>query len=518
MSLGSDLRLGVDVGGTHTDAVLIDQSGGLVAKAKRATTRDIATGIDWAIAAVLERATVSPKRITHAMVGSTHASNALLERKGLARTAVVRLGSPATASLAPLETWPTDLRDAVGAASTVIEGGFQLDGREISPLDTDALRRFLEGLDSDVDAVAITSVFASVSDAHELDAQRVVHEVLGDVSVSLSHEIGTIGLIERENATVLNAALAGPAREVALALDRVLESYDVSPKVYFTQNDGTLMGLDFALGHAVLTIASGPANSMRGAAYLSRAEHAVVVDVGGTSTDVGLLANGHPCDSPIGSEVAGVVTNFRTPLLVSLPIGGGTPVRRKGRAVTLGATSIGHRVQVEALVFGGATPTLTDAVVESGRATFGERPLAAKAETILAPALAEAERRVVAAVDSVQRSPGGLPLVAVGGLAALVPDELPGISSVERPEHHEVANAIGAAIASAGGECERIVAWTRRERGLEDTIEGAFQSAVRAGADPARIEVVEVEEVPVSYLVDPAVRIRVKAAGPIATT
>src|SRR5699024_5892651 len=131
--------------------------------------------------------------------------------------------------------------------------------------------------------------------------------VMGDgVNVSLSHEIGSVGLLERENATVLNAALVAVSTEVAAALAAALEAHRLAPATFLAQHDGTLMALGSARPYPVLTIGSGPANSMRGAAYLTGAADALVADVGGTSTDVGVLVHGFPRESTAAVEIGGI--------------------------------------------------------------------------------------------------------------------------------------------------------------------------------------------------------------------
>ena len=176
------------------------------------------------------------------------------------------------------------------------------------------------------EAIAITSVFAPVSDEHERKAEEIVRKELGDVSISLSSQIGSLGLLERENATVLNASLTDVARGVTSAIGGALERHGLRPVTYFAQNDGTLMDLEFAIRFPVLTIGSGPANSIRGAAYLTGRTDAIVVDVGGTSTDVGVLVRGFPRESSFGVEIGGIRTNFRMPDLVTIALGGGTIV------------------------------------------------------------------------------------------------------------------------------------------------------------------------------------------------
>ncbi|MFD0470960.1 hydantoinase/oxoprolinase N-terminal domain-containing protein [Nonomuraea thailandensis] len=287
----ADLRIGIDVGGTNTDAVVLDADGRVIAKAKRPTTPEVTEGLRAALDAVLAELGGGREDVTRVMLGTTHATNAILERRGLGRVAVVRLGAPATTAVPPLSDWPDDLRKAVSAGEAVVPGGHYVDGREISPLDLDAVRRFLDGVRAD--AVAVTSVFSPADDAHERRVAELVGTEYG-LPVSVSCEIGSLGLLERENATVLNAALYGVAAHVTGALVTALAERGLGARPYLAQNDGTLMTLEHAARLPVSTIGSGPANSLRGAAYLSGVADAVVVDVGGTSTDLGVLTGGFP--------------------------------------------------------------------------------------------------------------------------------------------------------------------------------------------------------------------------------
>ncbi|WP_433497846.1 hydantoinase/oxoprolinase N-terminal domain-containing protein [Sphaerimonospora sp. CA-214678] len=505
------LRIGVDVGGTNTDAVAIDEADRVVAKAKRPTSPDVTEGLRAALDAVLAELP-DPRLVTRVMLGTTHATNAILERRALGRVAVLRLGAPATTSVPPLSEWPDDLRETVAAGTAMVRGGHFVDGREIAPLDLDAVKRFLSEA-TRADAVAITGVFSPADADHENRVAEVVRSELGDVPVSLSHEIGSLGLLERENATILNAALYGVARDVTIALQNALSVRGLVVETFFAQNDGTLMSVDYAARYPVLTIGSGPANSLRGAAYLSGARDAIVADVGGTSTDIGVLANGFPRESAAAVEIGGITTNFRMPDILSIALGGGTIVGREPR-------SVGYRIGGEALVFGGRTPTMTDAAVAAGRGEVGTHPVPEEWLGHLAGAVRAADELVADAVDRVSLGRGDRPLVAVGGGAFLLAAEVPGVGEVVRPEHAEVANAVGAAIALASGRIETIVPTggegNTRARLIEKAKEEAAARAVAAGADPALVQIVELSEIPLSYLSEPAVRLQVKAAGPLA--
>ena len=510
-----DCRLGIDVGGTNTDAVILDSADRVLAKAKVACTPDITGGITAAIDAVMRAPGIDVGRVTHVMLGTTHATNAVLERRKLRRVAVIRIGGPATYAIRPMFEWPRDLADAVSAGETIVDGGIEFDGRDLSPFDGDAVARFLGEVAGAAEAVAITSVFAPVSPRHELLAAEVVKRELGEVPTSLSHEIGSVGLLERENATILNAALVDVARDVASAMQEALAAHGMQPATFFAQNDGTLMALDHALRYPVLTIGSGPANSIRGAAFLTDTTDSLVVDVGGTSTDVGVLANGFPRESSYGVEIGGIRTNFRMPDLVTIALGGGSVISLESGAARIGPRSVGYRLETEALVFGGAVATLTDSAVATGRAALGNPRLIGEHRRLLEHAARQADAMLADAIDRVKTSKGDRALIAVGGGSILVPDDIPGVSEVIRPSHFDAANAIGAAIASVSGNVDRIfhIGAGGREAALDEACEEAREHAVGAGADPGTVQIVEIEEIPLAYLTSPAVRIRAKAAG-----
>jgi N-methylhydantoinase A/oxoprolinase/acetone carboxylase beta subunit len=510
-----DCRLGIDVGGTNTDAVIMDPADRVIAKAKVPGTPDITGGITAAIDTVLRAPGVDPLRITHVMLGTTHATNAVLERRHLRRVAVLRIGGPATHAIRPMYQWPRDLADAISVGTTIVDGGIEFDGRELSPLDTDAIARFLGQAGGKAEGVAITSVFAPVSPRHEVRAAEIVKRELGEIHVSLSHEIGSIGLLERENATILNGALAGVARNVAEAMRAALASHHLEPTRFFAQNDGTLMGLDHALRYPVLTIGSGPANSVRGAAFLTGSSDSLVVDVGGTSTDVGVLVNGFPRESSQGVEIGGIRTNFRMPDLVTIALGGGSVISSGPDGTRIGPHSVGYLLEQEALVFGGPTPTLTDSAVAAGRAELGDQKRTGRHRRLLAEALARADGMLAEAIDRIKTSRADSPLIAVGGGSILMPDRIPGISEIIRPQPFDAANAVGAAIAAVSGQVDRIfrIGEGGRRAALDEASEEASERAVAAGADPGTVQIVELEEIPLTYLTSPSVRIRAKAAG-----
>jgi N-methylhydantoinase A/oxoprolinase/acetone carboxylase beta subunit len=205
------------------------------------------------------------------------------------------------------------------------------------------------------------------------------------------------------------------------------------------------------------------------------------------------------------------------PDLVAVALGGGSVVHRRDGQTEVGPDSVGYRLTEEALVFGGATPTLTDAAVAAGRAELGDPEPARARLDELAPALERADELLTEAIDRVKLAKGAQPLIVVGGGSVLVPNRLRGVSEVHRPEHFDVANAIGAAIASVSGQVDRIFhpGPGGRRAAIDEACDEARLRAIDAGADPDRIEIVEIEEIPLAYLTNPASRIRAKAAGPL---
>ncbi len=511
-----DLRLGVDVGGTNTDAVVLDGRGHVLAKAKTPTSPDVTTGIVQAIDLVLA-AGVPSTAISAAMLGTTQCINAILERQHLGRVGVVRLGAPATLAIPPLVDWPEDLRSLVAQASYIVAGGLEFDGREISPLDEAHLRTVGQELAGQVDAIALSAVFSPVNPEHERRAAAILRKAVDEhIPISLSHEIGALGLLERENATVLNAALIQVGKLAVEAFRSAVARHGIAAQLFLTQNDGTLMALDEALHYPILTVASGPTNSMRGAASLTGLRDAIVVDVGGTTTDIGALQHGFPRQAAVAIALGGVRTNFRMPDLLSIGLGGGSIVRAESNGVSVGPRSVGYRLTTAARIFGGDTLTMTDIAVAAGMTRLGDpahvRDLA---PDLVEQAVGTALHLLAEGIDRVKTSPAAVPVIAVGGGSMLVPDRLPGATAIVRPQHADCANAIGAAIAQVSGEIDRIWHLEGRSRDsiLAEARETAREKACRAGTDPNTLELIESEEFPLAYLPGNAVRLRVKVAG-----
>ena len=523
------MRIGVDVGGTNTDAVLMDGSA-IRAWTKRPTSADVSGGVAAAIRAVLEEAGVAPDAVGAVMIGTTHFANALIERNKLDAVGVLRLASPSGEALPPLTGWPDDLSRRIGDHIFLLPGGYEVDGREIAPFDADKVRAAaLELKARGVRAVAITCAFAPVNAEMEARAAAIVAQEHPEARVTVSSAIGRIGFIERENAAILNAALAELAASVMASFERALAELGIAAPLYISQNDGTLISAAQAAAFPVLTIGSGPTNSMRGAAFLTGVQDAIVMDVGGTTTDIGVLANGFPRESSIAVDIGGVRTNFRMPDILAIGLGGGTRVHLDpalyaaaevpAGALKVGPDSVGYRIAHEALVFGGATLTTSDVAVATGRAEFGDSAaLPDFSSAMLTATWARFQAMLEEAVDRMKTTRGDATILAVGGGNFLIADSLKGAARVLRPQHAAVANAVGAAIAQVGAQIEQIIAYDREPRAeaIERMRRDVTAQVVAAGGIAETVQIVEVDEVFLSYLPGRAAQLRVRAVGDLA--
>ena len=511
--------IGVDVGGTNTDAVLMDGTR-VVASQKLPTTSNVSFGILNAIRLVLCQSGISAGKIQCVAIGTTHFTNALIQREGLLNVGLIRIALPASSGVLPLSDWPPDLAAAIGANMVLVGGGYHVDGSVDSELDELAVRDAARGFrNNGLKTVAISALFSPVNDHMERRAEVIIRNEMPEVSVTRSSEVGSLGLLERENAAIMNASLVDLSAKVVKSIEQALKELQIESPCYISQNDGTLMAADVAERYPVLTFASGPTNSMRGAAYLSGATDALVADIGGTTTDIGMLTNGFPRESSVKVDIGGVRTNFRMPDILALGLGGGSLVSRGHNGIGIGPQSVGYRLLEEAHVFGGNTLTATDMAVAAGYAKLGDPDLVADLpRRTVDLAVAEIHRMLAEGVDRMKTNAEPVPLILVGGGSVLISRDIPGVSEVIIPDNAAVANAVGASIALVGGEVDTVYSYDNvgRDAAMEAAREQAERAAIDAGAQPGTVEITNVEEIPLSYVPGAVVRVRIKAAGALA--
>jgi N-methylhydantoinase A/oxoprolinase/acetone carboxylase beta subunit len=199
------IRIGIDVGGTNTDAVVMNDKS-VLASFKAPTSQDVTTGVREALAGALKQSGVAANTVDVVALGTTHFTNAVVQRRDLAPTAAVRLGLPATQALPPMVDWPEDLRESIGNHAYFARGGHEFDGRAITPLDPAELRKIAKDIvKKKIRTIAISSVFSPVNTEVERQAGEIFAAEAPGAHITLSSDIGRIGLLERENAAIMSA-------------------------------------------------------------------------------------------------------------------------------------------------------------------------------------------------------------------------------------------------------------------------------------------------------------------------
>ena len=315
------LLLGVDTGGTYTDAVLMRDEEAVIASAKSLTTRqDLAIGVGAAVRAVLAEADVDPGEIALASLSTTLATNALVEGQG-GRVALIYIG------FRERDLEAHGLAEALkGDPSIVLTGGHNHAGGEAAPLDEEALLAFLETHKDAVSGFAVASQFATRNPAHELRAAEMVADVTGR-PVSASHQLSAkLNGPKRAMTAVLNARLIGMIDRLIGRAEDTLVALGVTAPLMVVRGDGALISSAQARERPIETILSGPAASIVGARWMTGAELALVSDIGGTTTDVALLKGGRPKIDPAGARVGPYRTMVEAVAMRTTGLGGDSEV------------------------------------------------------------------------------------------------------------------------------------------------------------------------------------------------
>jgi len=321
------MRIGIDVGGTHTDAVILNGTK-VISATKALTSTDVVGGITDALDRLLRNGAVSQDKIKTVMIGTTQFTNAIVQRRELAPVAAIRIGLPSGRGMPPMIDRPHDIKAALGEHVYMLHGGYLYDGFPVANIDEAEVNAVIADLiKRKIKNVAIASAFAPMNAEPENIVAAKIKAAIPNLRITLSHNFGRLGLMERENAAIMNTALLPFADKVVGSFLAALKKRGLNCPAYISQNDGTLMSADFVRDYPALTFASGPTNSLRGAYKLTGLEDAIVVDIGGTTSDIGVLQGGFPRESNTVIEIGGVRTNFRMPDILAIGLGGGSLVR-----------------------------------------------------------------------------------------------------------------------------------------------------------------------------------------------
>lgn len=304
---GTNIGLGLDAGGTYTDAVLIDLSDyRVIEKAKSLTTKDdLSKGINNSISSLDERIL---KKVVTVSLSSTLATNSVIEGKGC-RVGLIAAGGKFDRSI-PVDEY------------IHIDGGHDLFGKQDAILDEKAAEAFLVSIKGRVDAVAVSSYMSVTNPDHENRLKKLAKKIL-DVPVVCGHELSSdLGFSERAVTSIMNARLIPVIKELIESVKNILELHQIHAPLMVVRGNGSVMSESIALEKPVETILSGPAASLIGAKTMTGRNDAIVVDVGGTTTDIGILRGGKPKLNEEGAVIGGKRTKVLAAEIMTSGIGG----------------------------------------------------------------------------------------------------------------------------------------------------------------------------------------------------
>jgi len=316
------LRLGIDTGGTFTDAVLVDDKKQIVNAEKSLTTRfDLSLGIGDVIGRLPQDLLADVSMVS---LSTTLTTNSVVEDLG-APVCVLLPGYTSE------QVKQSGLLDILPAQMVVIlEGGYDAVGREHRPLDEECARAAIEKLRDEVSAFAISSMFGTRNSSHENRLKQLVTEITG-MPVICGHELASsLGAPRRALTAALNARMVPAIKELINSVQTILERHHIEAPLMLVKGDGSLAGLANAIEKPIGTVLSGPAASVIGACQLSGLENAIIADMGGTTTDIAIVSNGQPELSEDGARIGDWQPMVEAVRVNSIGLGGDSEIRFGG--------------------------------------------------------------------------------------------------------------------------------------------------------------------------------------------
>lgn len=448
--------IGIDIGGTHTDIVHMHH-GKLIASLKHLNTDAVEDDLCDVLTSLLSAHPRISKSVDAIHIGSTFALNALLKGHSLSQIGVIRLAGHEPITLPPGYLLPSHIRDHVVKDYATVQGGYECDGRVITHFQEEeivcALRYFLS---IGVTSIAVCGVFSSINPDQEIAVRRIIQEHTGNkLHVSLSHEVGSMGFMERENTTILNAALYELTKKHFAGLKKRFKEIGFHCPLFYTDNYGSLITDEVAINYPIRTLLSGPSNSLRGGIELTQMEEGIIVDIGGTSTDIGKVKNGQMTRSSAKTSIGNISLNMPHADILSLPIGGGSVLEMNDTSFKVTSESVGKNLLECSQSFGGKTLTLCDLAIAAGSIEI-EGASKILPESVAVDGLQAILEMILSECRKVKGEEEHLPILLVGGGAAL----FRGLSSdviILDQDEIMVANAIGAAMASPTYRIDRVI-------------------------------------------------------------
>lgn len=324
--------LGIDTGGTYTDAALVDHdSGGVLAGAKALTTRhDLAIGIEKAVRAVMDREAVPAADVRLVALSTTLATNAIVEGQGRSVGLLLIGYDQDLVRQYDLE------RELATERLAYVRGGHDVVGEEQEPLDEQAARSAILAWRDHVEGFAVSGFFGVYNPAHELRVKELVQSLTG-LPVTCGHELTSrLDSVRRATTAALNAQLIPLLQDLIATVRRTLDQMGIVAPLMVVKGDGSLVRAPWAMERPIETILSGPAASVVGASHLAGRRDVWTIDVGGTTTDIAVLDGGRPRRSPRGASVGGWRTMVEAADVHTVGLGGDSHVRLNGSDVLIG--------------------------------------------------------------------------------------------------------------------------------------------------------------------------------------
>jgi hypothetical protein len=449
-------RLGINVGESHIDAVLLNKNLQITQVVKKPTSPDTMSGISDVLKEIIDRKKINPKDIAAVMIGTTHCLQTLMKKENFARVCVIRIGSGKNA-IPPLFEGNDSLRDYIIPNYLEMDGGHGVTGKPLGTIDYSIIDKFFSSLKEEVEAIVITGTFSSTNPEHEKMVASYVRRIVGKkIPITLSHEIGSIGFIERENSSIINALLSKAMNQALNGLRLVFKQFGINCDIYFTQNDGSLMSYENALRYPIRTLWSGIANSLLGSSFLTGFRNCIVVNASSSSVHIALLENGFPKEKRRNQVIDGIRVNIQMPDIISIPF---------------------NQEQVDSEVF---------------------------------------LEKLYQAIQRFQPRYEPLPIVFVGGDAQKLAEHFHyPWADVVVTDYHQYVNAIGACIAPVSGHIDRMI-WVdnfNQSEALNLAIKEAKHMTIRTGANPKTVMIQEAKAIPLAYFPSKALRVKVKVIG-----
>ncbi len=314
------IGMGLDTGGTYTDAVILNlEDNTVIQSAKALTTRvNLVRGIENAIRDFDDKIL---SEVSIVSLSSTLATNSVVEGRGC-RVGLICIGYDYNGSIVVDEY-------------IKINGKHDVNGRETESLDIDSVKSFLKRVGDRIDCVAITGYMSVRNPEHEMKVGELVKELIDKPTVCGYQLSSTLGFNERTVTAVMNAKLIPVIKDLIKSVYEVISEHGINAPIMIVKGDGSLMNTEMAEERPVETILCGPAASITGAKVLSGLGDAIVIDMGGTTTDIGILRNGFPTVNQEGAVIGGYRTHVLAAEIFTSGIGGDSHIFLNGNDISV---------------------------------------------------------------------------------------------------------------------------------------------------------------------------------------